>query len=286
MYSDTVLVIGGEEIHLLKAEAEDLKQLKTAPATASKPKRKAAESETQTEPAPKKKAAEIETQTEAAPPAKETFPEKSPKNEIISPGKEEVKKEMNIAYMPEFSMKQSEIPYSNGDILYKKYLQTRNEDTWEAVVAYLVDKTNMGLDKLISQDSNGANKVYTYRPQTRENVEKVLHMKIAAYDDYEKREKESAARRAQDKEEGRQQLTKVMAQYEKAKTASTPANIKALQKGFEELWNEGYDFSEDAEDDSKRKKIVKLLTNGLGLTQLWQWHWQWQWPMPARGLNP
>jgi hypothetical protein len=139
MYSDTVLVIGGEEIHLLKAEAEDLKQLKTAPATAAKPKRKATESETQTEPAPKKKAAEIETQTEAAPPAKETFPEKSPKNEIISPGKEEVKKEMNIAYMPEFSMKQSEIPYSNGDILYKKYLETRNEDTWEAVVAYLVE---------------------------------------------------------------------------------------------------------------------------------------------------
>ena len=74
MYSDTVLVIGGEEIHLLKAEAEDLKRLKTTPATAIKPKRKAAESETQTEPAPKKHAAEIETQTETVKPPVDPTP--------------------------------------------------------------------------------------------------------------------------------------------------------------------------------------------------------------------
>lgn len=96
MYSDTVLVIGGEEIHLLKAEAADLKQLKTVPAAAAKPKKTAREMDSQTEPTPKKHAAEIETQTEAAAtatPTKPTLPEKGPKNEMITPGKEEDKME-------------------------------------------------------------------------------------------------------------------------------------------------------------------------------------------------
>jgi hypothetical protein len=83
MYSDTVLVIGGEEIHLLKAEAADLKQLKTVPAAAAKPKKTAREMDSQTEPPPKKHAAEIETQTE--PPPKKHAAEIETQTETVKP---------------------------------------------------------------------------------------------------------------------------------------------------------------------------------------------------------